>query len=70
MLRPFGRVDAIEVDGAAREIASKRLGQPSWTRRFPRCPACPTGAYDLIAILDVIEHVEEDVAGMRASPPS
>jgi len=66
MLRRFGRVDGIEVDPAAREMAAARLGQPILDAPLPALPGIADGAYDMIAILDVIEHVEEDVAGMRA----
>lgn len=66
MLRRFGKVDGVEVDPAAREIAAARLGQPILDAPLPGLPGIADGAYDLIAILDVIEHVEEDVAGMRA----
>ncbi len=66
MLRRFGRVDGIEVDPAARELATARLGQPILDAPLPALPGIADGAYDMIAILDVIEHVEEDVAGMRA----
>ena len=46
-------------------MASERLGQPSWTRRCPTLPGVADGAYDLVAILDVIEHIDEDVAGLQ-----
>ena len=64
MLKRFGRVDAIEVDGAARAIASERLGQAVMDSPLPGLPGVPDASYDLIAILDVIEHVDEDVAGL------
>jgi hypothetical protein len=41
MLRGFGRLDAIEVDGEARAPAGSAT--PSATRRCPGWPACPTG---------------------------
>ena len=64
MLQRFGRVDAIEVDGAAREIASRRLGHAVMDAPLPALPGVPDSTYDLIAILDVIEHIDEDVAGL------
>ena len=66
MLRRFGRVEGIEVDPAARQLASLRLGQPIMDAPLPTLPGVPDRAYDMVAILDVIEHIEEDVAGMRA----
>jgi SAM-dependent methyltransferase len=66
MLRRFGRVEGIEVDPAARELATLRLGQPIMDCPLPMLTGVPDRAYDMVAILDVIEHIEEDVAGMRA----
>ena len=66
MLQRFGGVDAIEVDGAARAIASRRLGHAVINAPLPELHGVPDAAYDLIAILDVIEHIEEDVAGLAA----
>ena len=64
MLGKFGRVEAIEVDGAAREIASRRLGHAVLDAPLPELPGVPDRSYDLIAILDVIEHIDADVAGL------
>ena len=66
MLAQFGSVDAIEIDAAARAIASERLGRPVGDAPLPALPGVPRGAYDLIAVLDVIEHIEDDVAALRA----
>ncbi len=66
MLKRFGRVDAIEVDAAAREIASKRLGHAVIDSPLPDLPGVPDRTYDLIAILNVIEHIEQDVAGLAS----
>jgi SAM-dependent methyltransferase len=60
MLGRFGSVDAIEIDPAAREIASKRLGRPVFDAPLPGLTGIEDGAYDLVAILDVLEHVEAD----------
>ncbi len=66
MLGGFGRLDAIEVDGAARAIASRRLGHAVMDSPLPGLAGVPTGAYDLIAMLDVLEHVEEDQAALTS----
>jgi SAM-dependent methyltransferase len=66
MLRRFGTVEGIEVDPAARQLASLRLGQPIMDAPLPTLAGVPDRAYDMVAILDVIEHIDEDVAGMRA----
>lgn len=65
MLARFGDVDAIEIDEAARGFASERLGKPVGTAPLPELTGVPRGSYDLIAVLDVIEHVEDDVAALR-----
>jgi SAM-dependent methyltransferase len=66
MLGGFGRVDAIEVDAAAREIASRRLGHVVMDAPLPQLTGVPLNAFDLIAMLDVLEHIEEDEAALAA----
>ena len=66
MLGSFGRVDAIEVDGAARAIASRRLGHAVMDAPLPQLTGVPMHSYDLIAMLDVLEHVEEDRAALAS----
>ena len=66
MLAGFGDVDAIEIDPAAREIASARLGKPVGSAPLPALTGVPRGHYDLIAVLDVVEHIEDDVAALAA----
>jgi len=60
MLKRFGEVDAIEIDEAARELASERLGKAVGTAPLPQLTGVEDAGYDLIAILDVLEHVEAD----------
>jgi SAM-dependent methyltransferase len=60
MLKRFGAVDAIEIDPAARAIAGKRLGRAVMEAPLPALTGVEERAYDLVAILDVLEHVEED----------
>ncbi|WP_267387827.1 class I SAM-dependent methyltransferase [Sphingomonas sp. GC_Shp_3] len=66
MLAKFGMVEAIEIDPAAREIASQRLGRPVGSAPLPALTGVERGAYDLIAVLDVVEHIEDDVAALKA----
>jgi SAM-dependent methyltransferase len=69
MLKRFGRVDAVEIDPAARALASRRLGHAVLDAPLPELPGVPDRAYDLIACLDVIEHIERDreaLAGVAA----
>ena len=66
MLSAFGSVEAIEIDPAARAIASERLGKPVGAAPLPELTGVERGAYDLIAVLDVVEHIEDDVAALKA----
>ena len=66
MLRRFGRLDAIEVDGEARALASRRLGHAVGAAPLPALGGIPDRTYDLIALLDVLEHVDEDRAALAS----
>jgi SAM-dependent methyltransferase len=66
MLGVFGEVDAIEIDPAAGAIASHRLGKPVGSAPLPELAGVAEGQYDLIAVLDVIEHIDDDVAALKA----
>jgi len=66
MLARFGEVEAIEIDPAARAIAGERLGKPVGDAPLPVLPGVGRGQYDLIAVLDVVEHIEDDVGALRA----
>ena len=65
MLGQFGNVEAIEIDPAARAIASERLGRPAGDAPLPTLPGVERGAYDLVAVLDVVEHIADDVAALQ-----
>ncbi|HEY0412041.1 MAG TPA: class I SAM-dependent methyltransferase [Allosphingosinicella sp.] len=60
MLRGFGRLDAVEIDPAARAVASARLGRPVYDAPLPHLAGVEDRAYDLVCILDVLEHVDAD----------
>jgi SAM-dependent methyltransferase len=66
MLQRFGHADGIEIDPAARAVASERLGRPIGDAPLPALAGVEDGAYDLVAILDVLEHVEEDRAALES----
>lgn len=66
MLARFGRVEAIEIDPAARGIAGERLGRAVGDAPLPELPGVERGAYDLVAVLDVVEHIADDVAALAA----
>lgn len=66
MLSRFGRVEASELDPVARELAGERLGRPVLEAALPDLSMFPEGSYDLIALLDVLEHVPDDKASLRS----
>ncbi len=53
---------------AARAIASERLGKPVGDVAAPRAARDRARRYDMIAVLDVVEHIEDDVAALRRWP--
>ena len=65
MLQGFGRVDAIEPDEAARALASRRGGFAVGGGMLPDGVALEDGRYDLIVLLDVLEHIERDRASLQ-----
>lgn len=66
MLSRFGEVEASELDPVARDIASERLGRPVVEAALPDLSMFPAGAYDMVALLDVLEHVPDDKGSLTA----
>lgn len=66
MLSRFGSVEASELDPVARELASERLGRPVVEAALPDLSMFPAASYDLVALLDVLEHVPDDKASLAA----
>ena len=66
MLRTFGDVDALELDEEARTIAEQRLGRTVMSAPLPELAGVHDREYDLIAALDVIEHIDDDTAALGA----
>ena len=68
MLGDFGRVSALESHAAARAIALEKCAGRCEIRAG-RCPhdiPFAKASFDLVCLFDVLEHVEEDVATLRA----
>ncbi len=65
-LQQFGQVDGLEIDPAARALAAERLGRPIAAAPLPGLDGIEPQAYDMIAALDVIEHVADDGAALAA----
>ena len=66
MLSAFGDVDAIEIDDHSRGIAAQRLGRDVGASPLPELSGVVDQSYDMVAILDVLEHVEDDRAALKA----
>lgn len=66
MLSQFGWVDACELDDEARGLATQRLGRPVHEARLPDLSRFEPASYDMIALLDVLEHVPDDKAAIEA----
>ena len=62
----IGTVEASELDPGARALASDRLGRPVLEAALPDLSMFPADSYDLIALLDVLEHVPDDRASLAA----
>lgn len=66
MLEQFGEVEAFEFDEAARSYASSHARRPVAYGRLPEDPGFDDARFDLIAMLDVLEHIDDDGASLRA----
>jgi len=68
MLQQFGTVDAIEPDDHARAFASRRTGLEIKGGYLPNV-LLEDGRYDLIVLLDVLEHIPDDKGALCALKP-
>lgn len=66
MLGQFGRVEAVEVDDAARALAEERIGRQVMSSPLPELKGIPSHSYDLAAAFDVIEHIADDRAAVAS----
>jgi SAM-dependent methyltransferase len=66
MLSEFGQLAAFEMDECARQIASARSGIEVRSGKLPGDIGYEPGSFDLIAALDVIEHIEADLESVQA----
>ena len=66
MLQRFGTVEAAELDPEARRLAEKRLGRPIHDGALPGLADKLGSGFDLVALLDVLEHVEDDRGALAA----
>jgi SAM-dependent methyltransferase len=71
LLAGFGTVDALEVNDFAREsvLARRKPVRQMFSDRLPDGLALGDRRYDLIAMLDVLEHLDDDLAVLQALRP-
>jgi SAM-dependent methyltransferase len=65
LLQRFGHVEAIEPDDSARALASLRGGIEVKGGLLPDGVRLDDGVYDLVAMLDVLEHIPDDRAALK-----
>ncbi|MBM3315443.1 methyltransferase domain-containing protein, partial [candidate division WOR-3 bacterium] len=61
----FGSVECIEADAATVAVARERLGVNIRQGLFPGVAL--EGRFDVITMLDVLEHIDDDLAALRAA---
>jgi SAM-dependent methyltransferase len=66
MLGRFGTVEATELNDSARKLASTRLGRPVARAALPDLSMFDDERFDLVALLDVLEHVADDRAALKS----
>lgn len=66
MLSRYGEVIGLEPDDESRIYAAERSGRPVVSGMLPHALPSFPHSFDLIAALDVIEHLDEDESSIRA----
>ena len=66
MLGELGDVQAFEYNDDARAYAETRLQRPIAFGRLPDATGFDQQRFDLIAMLDVLEHVDDDLGSLRS----
>jgi SAM-dependent methyltransferase len=66
MLGQFGRVEATELNDSARKLAAKRLGRNVHSAALPDLSMFKPASFDVVALLDVLEHIDDDNGALTA----
>ena len=66
MLGRFGRVEATELNDRARKLAAKRLGRKVHSAALPDLSMFQPASFDMVALLDVLEHIDDDNGALAA----
>ena len=67
MLAEFGQVSAVEADGFARSHAAQVSGMAVVAGALPGPLPFPEQQFELVCLFDVLEHIADDVASLRAA---
>lgn len=62
-------MDAYEYDAEARRIAHEKSGNAVRSCALPSAIDAPEGRYALVLLLDVLEHIDDDVGSLKAIVP-
>lgn len=66
LLARFGNVTAIEPDETARSLALREMDCPILEGTLPARLPFPRESFDLVCLLDVLEHIEDDAEALRS----
>jgi SAM-dependent methyltransferase len=66
LLARYGQVAGVELDATARELANQRQLGEVLPGRLPDGLPFASGSFDLVVLLDVLEHLEDDCASLTA----
>jgi len=66
LLQRYGRATGVELDNAARELANQRQQGEVLPGRLPDDLPFAAHSFDLVVLLDVLEHLEDDRASLAA----
>lgn len=66
MLSHFGTVEATELNEGARMLASTRIGRKVHAAAVPDLSIFPPDSFDVVALLDVLEHIPDDAEALRS----
>ena len=66
MLEGFGEVSAFEPDARARELARRKTAIQLREGRLPAEVPFEAETFDLVVALDVLEHLDDDLASLKA----
>ncbi len=69
LLRRFGAVEAVEFDAQARAVAERKSGISVGFCALPDRLEAADRSFDLVVLLDVLEHVADDVGALRTAKP-